>query len=182
MISILYFVMIMRCIYNCVPCKKIKTVPAKVTAFPLLCSVICSLMALMMLHFSKNDAHWVSKTNCCFNFPSTTMLWTVNGKEQNRWESKVCDLKFWNPLRASPIAQLVKTLPAMQETLFDLGSGRSSGKGIGYPLQYSWASLVVQLGKNLPAMWETWVWSLGWEDPLEKGKAAHSSVLAWRIP
>ena len=57
MISILYFAMIMRCIYNCVPCKKIKTVPAKVTAFPLLCSVICSLMALMMLHFSKNDAH-----------------------------------------------------------------------------------------------------------------------------
>ena len=45
----------------------------------------------------------------------------------------------------------------MQETLFDLGSGRSSGEGIGYPLKYSGASLVVQLGKNLPAMWETWV-------------------------
>ena len=51
------------------------------------------------------------------------------------------------------------------------GSGRSAGNGIGYPLQYSWASLVAQLVKNLPAMWETWVWSLGWEDPLEKGKA-----------
>ena len=45
-----------------------------------------------------------------------------------------------------------------------------------------WASLVAQLVKNLPAMWETWVWSLGWEDPLEKGMAAHSSILAWRIP
>ena len=45
-----------------------------------------------------------------------------------------------------------------------------------------WASLVAQLVKNLPAMWETWVLSLGWEDPLEKGKATHSSVLAWRIP
>ena len=44
------------------------------------------------------------------------------------------------------------------------------------------ASLVVQLVKNLPATWETWVRSLGWEDPLEKGKATHSSVLAWRIP
>ena len=44
------------------------------------------------------------------------------------------------------------------------------------------ASLVVQLGKNLPAMQETWVQSLDWEDPLEKGKAAHSSILAWRIP
>ena len=62
------------------------------------------------------------------------------------------------------------------------GSGRSAGEGIGYPLQYSWASLVAQLVKNPPAMRETWVWSLGWEDPLEKGKAAHSSVLAWRIP
>ena len=43
--------------------------------------------------------------------------------------------------------------------------GRSAGEGIGYPLQYSWASLVDQLVKNLPAMQETWVWSLGWEDP-----------------
>ena len=60
-------------------------------------------------------------------------------------------------------------------------SGRSVAEGIGYPLQYSWASLVAQLVKNLPAMWETWVRSLGWEDPLEKGKATHSSILAWRI-
>ena len=44
------------------------------------------------------------------------------------------------------------------------GSGRSAGERIGYPLQYSWTSLVVQTAKNLPAMWETWVWSLGWED------------------
>ena len=44
------------------------------------------------------------------------------------------------------------------------------------------ASLVAQLVKNLPAMQETWVQSLGWEDPLEKGKATHSSILAWRIP
>ena len=62
------------------------------------------------------------------------------------------------------------------------GSGRSAGEGIGYLLQYSWASLVAQLVKNLPAMQETWVRSLGWEDPLEKGKATHSSILSWRIP
>ena len=62
------------------------------------------------------------------------------------------------------------------------GLRRSSGEGIGYPLQYSWASLVAQLVKNLPAMWETWVRSLGWEDPLEKGKVTHSIILAWRIP
>ena len=63
------------------------------------------------------------------------------------------------------------------------GSGRSSGEGIGYPFRYSWASLVAQLVKNLPAMRETWVQSPGcWEDPLEKGKATQSSILAWRIP
>ena len=60
--------------------------------------------------------------------------------------------------------------------------GRSTGEGIGYPFQYSWASLVAQLVKNLPAMRETWVRSLGWEDLLEKGKATYSSILAWRIP
>ena len=51
------------------------------------------------------------------------------------------------------------------------GSGRSTGEGIGYPLQYSRASLVAQLVKNPLAMWETWIHSLDWEDPLEKGKA-----------
>ena len=62
------------------------------------------------------------------------------------------------------------------------GSGRSTGEGIGYLLQYSWASLVAQLVKNLPAMQETLVRSLGQEDPLEMEMATHSSILAWRIP
>ena len=53
---------------------------------------------------------------------------------------------------------------------------------MGYSLQYSWVPLVAELVKNLPAMRETWVRSLGWEDPLEKEKATHSSILAWRIP
>ena len=60
--------------------------------------------------------------------------------------------------------------------------GRSPGERIGYPLQCSWVSLVTQTVKNPPAMWETWVRSLGWEDPLEKGMATHSSILAGRIP
>ena len=69
----------------------------------------------------------------------------------------------------------------------DLGSipglGRSAGEGIGSPLQYSWAFLVAQQAiKNPPAMWEAWVRSLGWKDPLEKGTATPSSILAWRIP
>ena len=62
------------------------------------------------------------------------------------------------------------------------GLGRSSGEGIGSPLQYSWPSLVTQLVNNLPAMWKTWVQSLGWEDLLEKGMATHFSIMAWRIP
>ena len=63
------------------------------------------------------------------------------------------------------------------------GSGRSAGEKVGYPLQDSWASLVAQLVKNPLAMQETWVRSLGWEDPLEKEKemATHTSILAWKI-
>ena len=62
------------------------------------------------------------------------------------------------------------------------GLGRVHGEGIGHPFQYSWASLVAQMVKNLPAMWETWVQSLGQEDPMEEDRATHSSILAWRIP
>ena len=62
------------------------------------------------------------------------------------------------------------------------GLGRSTGEGIGYPLQGSWASLVAQLVKNPPAMWETWLQSLGWEESLEEGMATLSCIVAWRIP
>ena len=58
-----------------------------------------------------------------------------------------------------------------------LGWEDKAGEGIGYPLQYSWASLVAQLVKNLPTMQEACIPSLGWEDTLEKGKATHSSIL-----
>ena len=60
--------------------------------------------------------------------------------------------------------------------------GSSPEEGIGYPLQYFWASLGAQSVKNLPAMQETWVRSLRWEDPLEECMATHSCILAWRIP
>ena len=56
--------------------------------------------------------------------------------------------------------------------------GRFTGEGIGYTLQYFWTSFVAQLVKNLPAIWETCVLSLVWEEPLEKGKATHSSIPA----
>ena len=62
------------------------------------------------------------------------------------------------------------------------GSGRCPGEGIGYPLWYSWASLMAQMVKNPSAIWETWVQSLGWEDSLKEGMVTHSGFLAWRIP
>ena len=70
----------------------------------------------------------------------------------------------------------------MQEARLIPGSGISAREGIGYTLQYSWTSLVTQRVKRLPAMPETQVRSLGWEDPLEESMATHSSISAWRIP
>ena len=61
-------------------------------------------------------------------------------------------------------------------------SGQFTGEGIGYPLQYCWASLVAQLVKNSDCNAGVLVRSLGWEYPLEKGKATHSTILTWRIP
>ena len=60
------------------------------------------------------------------------------------------------------------------------GLGRSAGEGIGYRSQYSWASLVAQMVKNPPTVRETWLRSLGWKAPLEKGVATHSSILGQR--
>ena len=85
--------------------------------------------------------------------------------------------------QASLVVQMVKNLPASAgDPGLIPGSGRSPGGGHGEPLQYSWAPLVPQILNNPPAMLETWVQSLGWEDLLEEGMATHSSLLAWRIP
>ena len=84
---------------------------------------------------------------------------------------------------ASLIAQLVKNLPAMQETLvWFLGWEELLEEGIGYSLQYSWASLMAQLVRNPPGMWETWVWSLGWEDSPGEGKASLVAQMVNHLP
>ena len=62
------------------------------------------------------------------------------------------------------------------------GLGRTAGEGIGYPLQYSWASLVAQLVENLLQCRRPGFNPWGWDDPLEDGMATHSSILAWKIP
>ena len=81
---------------------------------------------------------------------------------------------------------MVKNLPANAEEARDAGSipgsGRSPREGVGYPLQYSWVSLVAQMVKNPPAMQKIWDRSLGWENPLEKDMATHSSILGLENP
>ena len=88
---------------------------------------------------------------------------------------------FSNGLWCILVAQLVKNLPAVQETpVRFLGREEPLEKGQATPVL--WASLMAQTVKNLPAMQETWVQSLGWEDPLEEGMKTDSNILAWRIP
>ena len=89
---------------------------------------------------------------------------------------------FVLPAMASLEAQLKESTCNAGDTGLIPGSGRSSGEGTGYPLQCFLASLVAQLVKNLSVMQETWVQFLSWEEPLEEGKATHSSILTWRIP
>ena len=91
-------------------------------------------------------------------------------------EAQPCPLTLFSalfrPRVCFPVTQLVKNLPAMQETLvWFLGREESPREGIGYPLQFSWVSLVAQMVKNPLVMWETWVWSLGCKDPMEEGMA-----------
>ena len=124
------------------------------------------------------------------DFTETSMmrshLFKLQRKDVDKYEDQaICTL--WSACvfhsRGFPGSSAVKesTFSVWDPSLIP-GLERSPGEEIGYPLQYSWASLVAQMVKNLPAMWETLVWSLGWEDPLEEGMETHSGVLAWRIP
>ena len=107
---------------------------------------------------------------------------------------------------ASQVALEVKNPPANAGDTRDTSLIPESGRSAGYLLEkgmathssilayripwieepgglpQAWASLVAQMIKSLPAVWEIWVWSLGWEDPREKEMAIHSSILAWKIP
>ena len=107
--------------------------------------------------FSPNTLRDKLLENHTSNF-LTSLLWFLLAKDAKNYLSYVIFFlyQFW---------ALVVTLHQMSHV----------------SLETVWASLVVQLVKNLPAMQEIWVWSLGWEDPMEKGPATHSSILAWRI-
>ena len=109
------------------------------------------------------------------------LIITGNGRSTvGSWERERI-YKMHRGYRTPLVAQLVKNPPAMQETPVWFLGQNFPGEGIGYRLQYSWASLMAQTVKNPPAMQETCVRSLGWEDPLEEGMATHSIILAWRI-
>ena len=98
-----------------------------------------------------------------------------------RWE-RSCDLRLDRRMSGLPSSSAGKESACNAGDPDSIpGSGRSPEKGIGYPLQYSWASLVAQTVKNPPAKQETWVRSLDWKDPMEEGMATHSSILAWRL-
>ena len=128
--------------------------------------------------------------------------WTIAGQTPLSMEFSVQE--YWSGLPFPSPGDLSnpgiqRRSPALQAVLYHLSHQRSPiyykqfyillsrasliAHGIlNTGLQYSLACLVAQTVKDLPAMWETWVRSLGWEDPLEKGKATHSSILVWRIP
>ena len=99
------------------------------------------------------------------------MTWVLQLKYVGR-QFSMCFWYFYMSFEASLRAWLVKNLPAVQKTPGLIpASRRSPGEGIGYQLQYSWALLVAQLAKYPPAMWETWVWYLRWEDSPGQGKS-----------
>ena len=148
------------------------------------------------LSHKGSPQEWRPSIHC--KVPGKISLWLCQGEKKSihRERVRLCatpkhnyEILFQQDEGNSCLLQLFPGSSAGKESTCNAGdpgsipgSARSSGEGIGYPLQYSWASFVAQLVKNPPAMWETWVWSLGWEYPLEKGKATHSSILAWRIP
>ena len=148
------------------------------------------------LSHKGSPQEWIPSIHC--KVPGKISLWLCQGEKKSihRERVQLCatpkhnyEILFQQDEGNSCLLQLFPGSSAGKESTCNAGdpgsipgSARSSGEGIGYPLQYSWASFVAQLVKNPPAMWETWVWSLGWEYPLEKGKATHSSILAWRIP
>ena len=138
---------------------------------------------LLSIEFSRQE-YW---SGLPFPTPGDLLYWQMDScigrwilYHWATWETLSSEFRLTQT--ASLIAQLVESTCNAGDPSLIPESGRLAGEGISYPLQYSWASLVAQLVKNLPAMQEIWVQSLGWKDPLEKGKATHSSILAWRIP
>ena len=161
---------------------------------PVCCSMSsskCCFLTLILISQEAGQVIWYS--HLFQNFPQFVVIHTVKGfSVVNKAEVYVfLELSYFF-VGPTDVGNLISGSSAFDSSVSKEstcnagdpcsipGLGRSSGEGIGYPLKYSWASLVPQPVRNLPAMRQTWVCSLGWEDPL-KGKATHSSTLTWRI-
>ena len=151
---------------------------------PTLCSMDCSMPGFPVLHclleFAEIHVHWV-RDAVQSSHPLSPPLPPIYYNFTYNAEILTWVLCKW--FQGFPGSSAYKECSnnAGYPSLIP-GLRRSPGEGIGYPVQFSWASLVGLMVKNLPEMWETWVRSLGWEDHLEKGMATHCSILAWRIP
>ena len=159
--------------------------------------VFIRVITLEYLQETRIQGIWgpfsLKSSTCCLTFPATQVqsylaapwyskrgLWNTLSPIQCAGGLLIC---ITSHTTGSPDSSVVKELAcnAGDPGLIS-GLGRSIREGIDYPLQYSWASLVAQLVKNPSGKQKTWVQSLGWEDPLEKWKSTHSSILVWRIP
>ena len=135
------------------------------TIFRPRCTKLATLLTTLCLHFP----HWIDATNCTYpyKFGACNRGPSLNGKYiGGKW-------KLWQPL----FSWVPKSL--WTETA---GMKLKDACSLEEKLWQTWASLVAQMVKRLPAMWETWVQSLSWKNSLEKEMATLSSILAWRIP
>ena len=152
----------------------------------------------MNIHITPNTyPFWPSPKNWRGRNTSELILWGQHHPDRHHTQKKKITSQYhwWTQIQKKlqqninkPIHNTIKRFPDSsvgKESTCNAGEPgsipgleRSTGEGIGYPLQYSWASLVAQLVKSLSAMCKTWVQPLAWEDSLEKEKTTHSSILA----
>ena len=129
------------------------------------------------LHTKAQTKKW--KLKYLIGYLCINTLHTMKGKHCGRKICSICN-KHGNNILGIYLAGKESACNAGYSRSVP-GLGRSPGEGIGYPLQCFWALLVAQMIKNPPAVLKNWVWSLDWDDLLEKGKATHSSILALRV-
>ena len=135
--------------------------------------------------FGRNDQSWSSSTLAtwweqltCWKRPWLGMTEAGGEGDDRGWDGWMASLTWWAWVWASSRSWWWTGRPGVLQSM----GSQSRTQLVDWTDMHIWASLVAQMVKNLPVRIETWVQSLGWEDPLEEGRATHSSILAWRIP